>query len=274
MAEVIGGMTGALQGTLSGVVNQGQTFLDRIFPPEKRNELWAKLSKFATEKPMLASFIFSQVALSGVPLGLFAIMTITVIIFSLLGALLIGLLGALVFIVVAVGFALIILLPTLFVTTFAAAFIWLWGLGGYYILKWFNQKEIPGIHTPLKDGMSLDAITGEGGPVGEEKAANGGPKEEHGVESSANGTPKKGGGKQESAEKKGPVDGVTGKVDGVTGKVDGVTGKVPGGGKAGDVGKAAGVDVSNPKKAADVGKVAGKTGDLKKVVDSGGRGLL
>lgn len=54
MAEVIGGMTGALQGTLSGVINQGQTFLDRIFPPEKRNELWAKLSKFATEKPMLA----------------------------------------------------------------------------------------------------------------------------------------------------------------------------------------------------------------------------
>lgn len=201
-------------------------------------------------------------------------MTITVIIFSLLGALLVGLLGALVVIVVAVGFALIILLPTLFVTTFAAAFIWLWGVGGYYILKWFNQKEIQGIHTPLKDGMSLDAITGEGGPVGEEKAANGGPKEEQGVESTANGTPKKGGGKQESAEKKGPVDGVTGKVDGVTGKVDGVTGKVPGGGKAGDIGKAAGVDVSNPKKAADVGKVAGKTGDLKKAVDSGGRGLL
>lgn len=54
MAEVISGMTGALQGTLSGVLNNGQNFLDRIFPPEKRNELWAKLSKFATEKPMLA----------------------------------------------------------------------------------------------------------------------------------------------------------------------------------------------------------------------------
>lgn len=54
MAEVISGMTGALQGTLGGMINQGQNFLDRIFPPEKRNELWAKLSKFATEKPMLA----------------------------------------------------------------------------------------------------------------------------------------------------------------------------------------------------------------------------
>lgn len=54
MAEVIGGMAGALQGTIGGVLNKGQSILDRFFPPEKRNELWAKLSKFATEKPMLA----------------------------------------------------------------------------------------------------------------------------------------------------------------------------------------------------------------------------
>lgn len=202
-------------------------------------------------------------------------MTITVVIFSLLGALLIGLLGALVFIVIAVGFALIILLPTLFITTFAAAFIWLWGVGGYYILKWFNQKEIPGIHTPLKDAMNLDAITGNGEPEGDTKVANGGPKEEHGEQTSANGTPKKGGeGKPESAEKKGPVDGVTGKVGGVTGKVDGATRKVPGGGKVGDAGKAVGVDLSDPKKAADVGKVAGRTGDVKKGLNSVGGGLL
>ncbi|MCJ1427027.1 hypothetical protein MMC29_004930 [Sticta canariensis] len=288
MAEVISGMAGALQGTLGGIVNQGQNFLDRIFPPEKRNELWAKLSRFATEKPMLASFIFSQITLSGIPIGLFVIMTITVVIFSLLGALLVGLLGALIFIVVALGFALIILLPTLFITTFAAAFIWLWGVGGYYILKWFNEKEVPGIHTPFKDGMGLDAITGDGGPEGEEKVANGGPKEDQVETSSSNGIPKKGGrGKKESTEKKGPVDGVSDKVDGVTDKVDGVTGKIPGGGKVdgvtskvpggnkvGDAGKAAGVDLSDPKKAADVGKVAGKTGDLKKALDTGGGGLL
>lgn len=54
MAEVVGGMTGALQGSLTGLVNKGQDWLDRIFPPEKRSELWAKLSKFATEKPLLA----------------------------------------------------------------------------------------------------------------------------------------------------------------------------------------------------------------------------
>ena len=187
-------------------------------------------------------------------------MTITVVVFALLGALLIGLLGALLFIVVAVGFALVILLPTLFVTTFAAAFIWLWGVAGYYILKWFNQKEIPGIHTPLKDGVSLDALTGEGGQAGE---TNGAPKggQENGVpkQGQANGAPTKG-----QSEKKGPD---------LKGTVDGVTGKVPGGDKIGNVGKTAGLDVGDPKEAADVGKLAGKTGDLTKVTDVAG-GLL
>ena len=54
MAEAVSGMTGALQGTVGGVLNKGQAWIDSIFPPEKRNELMAKLSKFATEKPMLA----------------------------------------------------------------------------------------------------------------------------------------------------------------------------------------------------------------------------
>ena len=54
MAELVGGMTGALQGTVTGVINQGQSLIDRFFPPERRNELWAKFNKFATEKPMLA----------------------------------------------------------------------------------------------------------------------------------------------------------------------------------------------------------------------------
>lgn len=209
-------------------------------------------------------------------------MTITVVVFALLGALLIGLLGALLFIVVAVGFALVILLPTLFVTTFAAAFIWLWGVAGYYILKWFNQKEIPGIHKPLSDGMSLDALTGEGGPAGE---TNGAPKEqqENGVpKGQENGAPKQGqnetkdGGSKGKAEKKGAVDGVVGKVPagdkvGDVGKTaDGVVSKVPAGDKVGDVGKTAGVDLKDPTQDADVGKVAGKTENLKNVTNVAG----
>lgn len=54
MAEALSGMTGVLQGSIGGLINKGQGILDRFFPPERRNELSAKLSKFATEKPMFA----------------------------------------------------------------------------------------------------------------------------------------------------------------------------------------------------------------------------
>ncbi|KAG7005211.1 hypothetical protein G7Y79_00021g050780 [Physcia stellaris] len=236
MAEALSGMTGVLQGSIGGLLNKGQGILDRFFPPERRNELSAKLSKFATEKPMFASFILSQVALSSLPLGLFIILTITVIVFALIAALLIGVLGAVIFIVVCVGIGLIILLPTLFVTTFAAAFIWLWGVGAYFIVKWFNQKEIPGIHKPFEEGMNgmgLDALTGSGKPPGDPsgKEANGKPKG-----GQANGAP----------PKKNPPR------------------KIPG---VDEVGKATGIDISDPKKAADVGKVLGKTQDVGKAKD-------
>lgn len=153
-------------------------------------------------------------------MGLFIIMTITVVIFSIIGALILAILAAVVFSVVCVGFALIILLPTLFATTAAASFIWLWGLGAYYILKWFNKKEVPGIHKPIGGGMDgslgLDALTKDKAPPPSEKA-NG-----HATDGSANGHAKEG-------------------------KKDGV-------------GKSTGVDIGNPKEAADVGKIAGKTG--------------
>ena len=54
MAEVLGGLAGTVQGKLTGIVNQGQSFIDKWFPPERRAELWAKFQKFMAEKPMLA----------------------------------------------------------------------------------------------------------------------------------------------------------------------------------------------------------------------------
>ena len=212
----------------------------------------------------LQSFIASQIALTGFPLGLFIVMTITVVIFALLAGLIIGLVGAVLFIVVCVGFALIILLPTLFLTTAAATFIWLWGIGGYYILKKFNKKEIPGIHTDMKGGpgglkSQLGALTGEGGPQGdpngqangqeekqEEKQTDGGAKE-NGKPKEANGAPKYPGGYKAGAGKH------------MNGAAD----------KVGSVGKASGVDVGNPKEAADVGKQAGKVTNAAQGVKGG-----
>jgi hypothetical protein len=149
----LGMIAGSLQGGVGSLINTGQGYLDRWFPPDKRESLKQQLTKFATERPKLAAFIMSQIALSGLPLGLFIVMTITVVLFALIAGLLVGLIGALLFIVFALGFALVILLPTLFFTTFAATFIFLFGLGAYYIVKWFNEKSIPGIHTPLTEGV-------------------------------------------------------------------------------------------------------------------------
>jgi Promethin len=167
----LGGITGALQGGIGSLINSGQGYLDRWFPPDKRESLKAQLTKFATERPKLAAFILSQIALSGLPLALFVVMTITVVLFSLIAGLLVGLIGALLFIVFALGVALCVLLPTLFFTTFAAVFIFLWGLGAYYIVKWFNEKTIPGIHTGLTEGVKekmglqdVPALKGEAPP--------------------------------------------------------------------------------------------------------------
>ena len=156
----LGSITGVLQGGLNNLVNTGSGLLDKFFPPERRNEVKAKLSKFATEKPMLASFLLSQIALSGLPVFLFIALTIGVGVFALLAGLIIGIVGALLFIVVCAGIGLLILLPTLFVTTFAAAFIWLWGVGAYYIIKWFNDKPVPGIHKGAEGVLDQTGLGG------------------------------------------------------------------------------------------------------------------
>jgi hypothetical protein len=79
----LGGLTGVLQGGVANLMNAGQGYLDRWFPPAKREELKSKIAKFATERPHLAAFLLSQIALSGGPLALFIVMSLTVLIFAL-----------------------------------------------------------------------------------------------------------------------------------------------------------------------------------------------
>lgn len=262
----LSGVAGALQGGLNTLLNSGKSFLDRFFPPEKRNEIWAKMVKFATERPKLASFLLSQIALSGIPLALFVVMSVTVFVFSLVGALVIGLVGALLFTVFCLGVALVIVLPTLFITSFAASFIWLWGLGAYYLLKWFNQKEIPGVHKPLGDGLkesilkdmpALDgqttgtaptptsapptttsekpAASANGNGAAHEKKPSGtakqAPKLEKRDHSNDRGktTGSSVGNTVGDVRKKADIGNATKAVDGATGQLNGVKGAVPGG---------------------------------------------
>lgn len=179
-------------------------------------------------------------------------MTIGVFVFALVAALVIGLLGALLFTAFCVGVALLVLLPVLFITTFAGAFIFLWGLAAYYILKWFNQKDIPGIHKDAKGIEGGGSIT-DSLPALNGEAKTPPPKQEKSDDHS----------KDTSAKKP-------------SSKSNGVAGNVPGADKLNDVGKATGLDsgpVGDVKKKADVGNIT-KKADLSKVKGAVPGGLL
>lgn len=220
----VGSLTGTLQGGLGNMMNMGKGILDRIIPPATREDMKQKLTKFATEKPYLASFLLSQIALSGLPLALFVIMTISVTLFALIVGLLVGLLGAVLFILGAVIFALIILLPVLFFTTFAAVAIWLWGMGAYSIVKAFNEKRVPGIHVPMGEGLKQVTGVGNLNPKLENQQQK--PLSEHSEKSEVNGT-------AEKPRKRKSVNGHTKALgdtptENVTSPVKGATSHVPG----------------------------------------------
>ncbi|KAF2004531.1 hypothetical protein P154DRAFT_395821, partial [Amniculicola lignicola CBS 123094] len=161
---------GSIGGSILAAVN-------RIFPPEKREEAMSKLRQFAVNNPKLAvsfkipclpsipnanvsqAFLTTQIVLTGFPLFLFIVFSITVFLFALIAGLLIGLLAAVLFSLFMVGVALLFVLPTIFLTTFAATFIFLWGLGGYHLLKWFNDGNAPAPEG-LSIGDKLNSWTG------------------------------------------------------------------------------------------------------------------
>ncbi|KAK3673674.1 hypothetical protein LTR78_006579 [Recurvomyces mirabilis] len=132
------GILGRIEGLGNWIVMKGQAILDRLISPEQRANLLAKLQAFMLKNPKLSAFLGMNFALTGIPLFLFLLFTLVVAVFALLVGLILGLLGAVVFILFAVGVALCFVLPAIFFTTGAACFLFLWGLGGYYILKWAN----------------------------------------------------------------------------------------------------------------------------------------
>ncbi|KAF2868437.1 hypothetical protein BDV95DRAFT_609918 [Massariosphaeria phaeospora] len=153
------GLLTSIQGVAGKLGTTFQNVLNKIISPEKRAEVLGKLQSFAMNNPKLAAFLTTQIVITGLPLVLFFTFSLTVFVFSLIAALLIGLVAALLFTVAMVGVALLVVLPTIFLTTFAACFIFLWGLGGYYILKWINEGDMP---APDGTGIGdkLNSLTG------------------------------------------------------------------------------------------------------------------
>ncbi|KAK5279562.1 hypothetical protein LTR40_007623, partial [Exophiala xenobiotica] len=156
-------LTTILRDSLIKVISTAGAILDRALPPQRREQYKNWLIKFATDRPYLASFLLSQIALSGIPLVLFCCMTVSVFIFSILAGVLLGVIGGLMFAVPAMGLALLILLPVLFFTTAAAVFIWLWGVGACYVIKWLSQRGNPNPNPNSNPGMQQN--DGKGGAI-------------------------------------------------------------------------------------------------------------
>ncbi|ORY16186.1 hypothetical protein BCR34DRAFT_139375 [Clohesyomyces aquaticus] len=190
MSAVLNGIAGLF----SSLQRTFQNVLDRIVPPEKRAEMLAKLQTFAVNNPKLAAFLTTQIVLTGFPLLLFIAFSITVFLFSVIVALILGLLAAILFTVFMVGVALLVVLPTVFMTTFAASFLFLWGLGGYYLLKWFNEGDAPAPEgTAIGD--KLNSLTG--GRMG--WLVNGARKKQEDAHTGVDKTPKIHGGEDENS---------------------------------------------------------------------------
>jgi hypothetical protein len=93
----------------------------------------------------IQTFLGMNFAITGVPLFLFVLFSLTVFIFALVVGLLVGVLAAVVFTLFMVFF-----------TTMGATFLFLWGLGGYYALKWANGES-----EPSKNSESGNATIGD-----------------------------------------------------------------------------------------------------------------
>lgn len=143
-------MLDTISNAASTLRSKSMGVIDGLFPPARRAEILSRLQTWAAANPKLAGFLLTQLALSGFPLVMFGIFTVTVFVFSLIVALLVGVLVALLFTAFMVGVALLVVLPTTFITTLGASFVFLWGLGGYYLVKWFNHSE-----GPAPDGSAI-----------------------------------------------------------------------------------------------------------------------
>ncbi|RYP21369.1 hypothetical protein DL765_002270 [Monosporascus sp. GIB2] len=123
--------TGA-KSTAQRVLAFGQRQVDRAVRPETRQKAYDSISAFAQERPILFSFIASQLFFSLLPLLVFAAFAVSTVGFALVSAAL--------FSVFWLGVALLFLVPALFFTFSIAVLVWLWAVATFLVGRWVYQK--------------------------------------------------------------------------------------------------------------------------------------
>jgi len=138
-----------------------KSIMDSIISPQRRERLQSQAQDFASDHPKLATFIAINLILTGIPVGLFALFTAATFLFSTVTGLVLGLLGAIVFTLMATGTALAVLLPTMMVTTGVSAFLFFWGLVVFYALRWTAGSSSSSQHLS-SDGNWQTRSSGQG----------------------------------------------------------------------------------------------------------------
>ncbi len=124
------------------------TFLSRHIPPEKRQRWQQSLAKFANERPYLAAFILSQLAICIVPVLL---MTTMAFISTLFTGIFFATLGVFLFVMAVMGFTFLVLTPILVFSSGVAIFVWFWGVVAVTVVRWLQRRGDRGKAGDLKE---------------------------------------------------------------------------------------------------------------------------
>ncbi|KAF5663751.1 hypothetical protein FDENT_13058 [Fusarium denticulatum] len=121
----------------SGFIAYARSSVDRVVPPNSRQKAYDNTASFASSRPILFSFIVSQLLLSFLPLLIFLTFSLSTILFAL-GA-------AIVFALFWIGVALLVLVPALLVTSSIAVLVWGWAIGSFIIARWLYNHSPVGV---------------------------------------------------------------------------------------------------------------------------------
>ncbi|EMD67802.1 hypothetical protein COCSADRAFT_34587 [Bipolaris sorokiniana ND90Pr] len=113
---------------------------NQLLPPRRREQMIEQSRDYANRNPKIAAFLTTQAAFTGIPLVLFLAFAAVTLLVSLTTCLFLGLLVSLSITFFVVGLALIFVVPTVFIASFSAIFIFIWGLAGFIILRKFNER--------------------------------------------------------------------------------------------------------------------------------------
>ncbi|XP_014550769.1 hypothetical protein COCVIDRAFT_42800 [Bipolaris victoriae FI3] len=147
---------------------------NQLLPPRRREEMIEQSRDYANRNPKTAAFLTTQAAFTGIPLVLFVAFAAATLLVSLATCLFLGLLVSLSVTFFVVGFSLLFVVPTVFIASCSATFIFIWGLAGFVILGKFNERGASAKPSTRFGGAVKNGnATGTGGTYADDPTSSG-----------------------------------------------------------------------------------------------------